>query len=94
MRHVVYTLKCKDGTYYTGYTNDLERRLKAHEDGKGAKYTRGRGPFELVREVEYETKSDAMQAEYEFKRLTRRQKEALIAEEAGGNEHVDSAKLS
>ena len=44
----VYILKCNDGTLYTGITNNLERRLKAHEAGKGAKYTRGRGPFELI----------------------------------------------
>ncbi|HET7616085.1 MAG TPA: GIY-YIG nuclease family protein [Bacillales bacterium] len=97
MRHYVYTLKCKDGTYYTGYTNDLERRMKAHEDGKAAKYTRGRGPFDLVRLCEYETKSEAMRAEYGFKQLTRKEKELFIkneGENAGGNGDAGTAKLS
>lgn len=81
MRHFVYTLKCKDGTYYTGYTNDLARRIEAHQNGKAAKYTRGRGPVKLVRVREYSTKTEAMQAEYAFKQLNRKQKEMLIAEE-------------
>ena len=46
--HYTYMLKCKDGTYYIGYTNDLEKRVKAHNEGKGAKYTKGRGPVELI----------------------------------------------
>ncbi|WP_338079588.1 GIY-YIG nuclease family protein [Aquibacillus halophilus] len=47
-RHFVYMLKCKDGTLYTGYTNDIRKRVRMHEQGKGAKYTKGRGPFKLV----------------------------------------------
>lgn len=94
MRHYVYTLKCRDGTYYTGYTNDLERRIKAHQNGKAAKYTRGRGPVELVRVSEYESKTKAMQEEYRFKRLSRAQKETLIREQSGGAEHVGTAKFS
>ncbi|HEX7065176.1 MAG TPA: GIY-YIG nuclease family protein [Bacillales bacterium] len=98
LRYYVYTLRCKDGTYYTGYTNDLPKRIEAHQNGKAAKYTRGRGPVELVRVREYETKTDAMKAEYRFKRLKRCDKEALIREDGvaytGGNDDVDAAKLS
>ncbi|HET7578947.1 MAG TPA: GIY-YIG nuclease family protein [Bacillales bacterium] len=98
MRHYVYTLKCKDGTYYTGYTNDVERRVAAHQNGKGAKYTRGRGPVKLVRVQAYPTKKEAMQAEYQFKKLTRQQKEVLIREDRGeylgGDPYVDTTKLS
>ena len=75
--HYTYMLKCKDGTYYTGYTNDLEKRVKAHNEGKGAKYTKGRGPVELIYYEEYEEKSIAMRREWEIKKLTRSQKEEL-----------------
>ena len=75
--HYTYMLKCKDGTYYTGYTNDLGRRIKAHNEGKGAKYTKGRGPVELIYYEEYEEKSIAMRREWEIKRLTKSQKEEL-----------------
>ena len=75
--HYTYMLKCKDGTYYTGYTNDLEKRVQAHNEGKGAKYTKGRGPVELIYFEEYEEKSIAMRREWEIKKLTRSQKEEL-----------------
>ena len=75
--HYTYMLKCKDGTYYTGYTNDLEKRVNAHNEGKGAKYTKGRGPVELIYFEEYEEKSIAMRREWEIKKLTRSQKEEL-----------------
>lgn len=75
--HYTYMLKCKDNTYYTGYTNNLEKRLKAHNEGKGAKYTRGRGPVELIYYEEYEDKHSAMRREWEIKQLTRSEKEAL-----------------
>ena len=75
--HYTYMLKCKDGTYYIGYTNDLEKRVKAHNEGKGAKYTKGRGPVELIYYEEYEEKSIAMRREWEIKRLTKSQKEEL-----------------
>ena len=75
--HYTYMLKCKDGTYYTGYTNDLEKRVKAHNEGKGAKYTKGRGPVELIYYEEYEDKSLAMRREWEIKRLSKTQKEEL-----------------
>lgn len=77
--HYVYIVKCSDGTYYTGYTNDLEKRLLAHNAGKGAKYTRNRLPVEMVYFEEYEDKSEAMKREYAIKRLTRKQKEKLIS---------------
>lgn len=70
-------LECKDGTYYIGYTNDLEKRIKAHNEGKGAKYTKGRGPVKLVYYEEYEDKNTAMRREWEMKQLTRTQKEML-----------------
>ena len=75
--HYTYMLKCKDGTYYIGYTNDLEKRVKAHNEGKGAKYTKGRGPVELIYYEEYEEKNIAMRREWEMKKLTRSQKEEL-----------------
>ena len=76
--HYTYMLRCKDGTYYTGYTNDLEKRVKAHNEGKGARYTKGRGPVELVYYEEYEEKSPAMRREWELKQLTRNEKETLM----------------
>lgn len=75
----VYIVKCSDGTLYTGWTNNLEKRIKAHNDGKGAKYTRGRGPIELVYFEEFEEKVKAMKREYEIKKLNRVSKEKLIS---------------
>ena len=77
--HYAYIVKCSDGTYYTGYTNDLEKRLLAHNAGKGAKYTRNRLPVEMVYFEEYEDKSEAMKREYAIKRLTRKKKKKLIS---------------
>ncbi|SFD72660.1 putative endonuclease [Lentibacillus persicus] len=76
--HVVYILKCADDTLYTGYTNDLENRIKMHEEGKGAKYTRGRGPFKIVFRENFSTKEEAMRREHEIKQLTRKGKAQLI----------------
>lgn len=76
--HVVYILRCKDNSLYTGYTNNLENRLKAHRDGKGAKYTRGRGPFQVVYIEKIETKEQALKREYEIKQLKRKEKLLLI----------------
>lgn len=76
--HLVYMLKCKDHTLYTGYTNDLAHRLIMHEAGKGAKYTRGRGPFEVVYTEEFLTKQEALKREYQIKQLSRAEKESLI----------------
>lgn len=77
-KHVVYILKCKDHTLYTGYTNDLKRRLEMHNNGKGAKYTRGRGPFQVMHVETYSTKTEAMKREYQIKQLTRPEKFQLI----------------
>jgi putative endonuclease len=74
----VYIVKCKEGTYYTGYTNDVRNRLKAHNDGKGAKYTRGRRPVELVWNKEYKYRKSARKEEYRIKQLRRDQKIKLI----------------
>ena len=74
----VYILKCSDESLYTGWTTDLERRLKAHNSGKGAKYTRARIPVEIVYFEEFEDKIEAMKREYEIKKLTREQKLQLI----------------
>ena len=77
-RHVVYVLECEDGTYYTGYTTDLERRLAEHNAGEGAKYTRPRTPVTVVHRERFETRSAAMSREYEIKQLTRTKKERLV----------------
>lgn len=74
----VYILECSDNTLYTGWTNDLEKRIKMHSSGKGAKYTRGRTPVKLLYYEIFEDKKEAMRREYKIKRLTRLQKEALI----------------
>ena len=74
----VYILRCGDGTLYTGITDDIPRRLAAHRSGKGAKYTRGRGPLELVYQEQVPDKSAALRREMEIKRLRRAEKERLI----------------
>ncbi|MEH6943591.1 GIY-YIG nuclease family protein [Bacillus sp. JJ722] len=77
-KHFMYVLECSDGSYYTGYTNRLEERVKMHNSGKGAKYTRGRTPVTLIYTECFETKEAAMKAEYRFKQLPRKQKELQI----------------
>ena len=74
-----YILRCSDHTYYTGWTNDLEKRLRTHQEGRGGKYTRSRLPVELAYFEEFETKEEAMRREFALKQLTRAQKEQLIA---------------
>ena len=76
--YYVYLLRCADGTLYTGFTNDLARRLAAHNAGRGAKYTRGRRPVELVYWESFSNKSSALRREYAIKRLPRGQKLSLI----------------
>jgi putative endonuclease len=78
--HYVYIIKCGDGTYYTGYTIHLINRYIAHAAGKGAKYTKGRGPLDLMYYEMYDTKSEAMKREYRIKQLTHKQKTKLIYE--------------
>lgn len=70
----VYVLRCKDGSLYTGYTNDVEMRLKLHNNGTAAKYTRSRLPVKLVAKWHYPNKNEALRAEINFKRLTRKEK--------------------
>ena len=79
MSWYVYMLRCGDGTLYTGVTDNVERRLAAHRAGKGAKYTRGRGPLELVYTEEVPDKSAALKREITIKNLTRGEKDALRA---------------
>lgn len=73
-----YILQCSDGTYYCGWTNHLEQRVKTHNAGKGCKYTKARLPVRLVYYEEFETKEEAMSREWHIKRLTRAEKEKLI----------------
>lgn len=73
-----YIVKCADGSLYTGWTNNLEKRIQDHNDGKGAKYTKSRRPVELVYYEIFATKHEAMSREYAIKQLNRRQKERLI----------------
>lgn len=77
-RNYTYIVKCSDETLYTGWTNNLKKRLEAHNSGKGAKYTKNRRPVELVYFEEYDTKQEAMKREYAIKQLSRQKKLALI----------------
>ena len=77
----IYILKCSDGSLYTGWTNDLEKRVQTHNDGHGAKYTRSRRPVELVYYEEAETKEEALRREYAIKQLSRTQKVRLIEQQ-------------
>ena len=74
----LYILRCRDDTLYTGITTNVERRLEAHRRGKGAKYTRGRGPLELVYREECGDHSAALKRELEIKALPREKKQELI----------------
>ena len=76
----VYILRCKDDTLYTGMTDDLEKRLTAHNAGKGARYTRGRGPVSLVYSVVCNDKSDALRRELQIKKMSRAEKQLLCSE--------------
>ena len=75
----VYVVRCADGTLYTGVTTDLERRIEEHNSGKGAKYTRGRGPVRLAYSEAARTLQDALKREAEIKRMSRADKLALGA---------------
>lgn len=85
-KHYFYVLECNDTTLYAGYTNDLEKRIKTHNDKKGAKYTKYRTPVKLIFAQTFETKSDALKQEYAFKQLTRKQKLAYIEERQSIND--------
>lgn len=80
MSWYVYMLRCRDGSLYTGFTDDPERRLAVHNAGKGAKYTRSRLPVTLVYREICADKSEALRREYAIKRLKKAQKEALLKE--------------
>lgn len=74
--HYIYILQCSDGSLYTGWTTDLEARMKAHNasGGAGAKYTRGRGPVQMIYSERFETKSEALKREIQIKKLPREKK--------------------
>jgi putative endonuclease len=76
--HAVYVVECSDGTLYTGYTTDVQRRVAEHNAGEGAKYTRGRTPVELRHVERFESKSAAMRREYEIKQMSKDAKEDLL----------------
>jgi len=82
--HYAYVLRCSDGSFYTGYTTDVQRRIEEHNSGDGAKYTRGRTPVELIHFEEFDSKSAAMSREYEIKQLSRAAKESLVSGESEG----------
>ena len=73
-----YILECADGSFYTGWTNDLQKRLRLHNQGKASKYTRSRLPVRLVYMEEHQTKQEAMKREYAIKQLSRQDKMQLI----------------
>ena len=75
-----YMVLCRDGSLYTGWTNNLEKRIEAHNAGKGAKYTKARLPVELVYYEQFETKEEAMKREFAIKQMSKKAKEKLIAD--------------
>lgn len=80
MSWTVYILKCSDGTFYTGISNDFKKRLEAHVNGKGAKYTRGRGPFEVLYKEECKDRGEASKREMVIKKLSRDEKRKLFTQ--------------
>jgi putative endonuclease len=88
--HFVYIAECADGSLYTGYTNDVAKRIEAHNAGKGAKYTKSRCPVRPVHTERYATKEEALRREAQIKRLRREQKLHLIA--AGGGRCEDCGR--
>lgn len=77
-KHFIYIVECSDGTFYTGYTTDIKRRIKEHNSGEGAKYTRGRLPVKLRYQESFKNRSLAQKREYQIKQLPRVEKEELI----------------
>lgn len=77
-QYFVYIVRCQEGTYYTGYTNNLKNRIKEHNSGRGAQYLRGKLPVKLVYVKEYKYYKNVLHAERNIKKLTRKQKEGLI----------------
>ena len=82
-----YILQCKDGSLYTGWTNDIEKRLGDHRSGRGARYTKGRGPLELIYLEVSDSRSQAMRREAWIKHLTR-QKKLILIQNSGWKEHL------
>jgi putative endonuclease len=74
----LYILQCNDGTFYTGITNDLKSRLAKHAAGTGAKYTRGRGPFTVLYQEQFDSRGEATRREYAIKQLSKKDKEMLM----------------
>lgn len=85
-KHYFYVLECADGSYYAGYAVDVEKRLATHNAGKGAKYTRAKRPVVLLHQEAFDTKPEAMRAEYAFKQLTKAAKIRYIARKQEGTE--------
>lgn len=80
-KHYVYVVQCSDDSLYTGYAKDVERRIQEHNQGKGAKYTQGRRPVELIHTEEFASRSEALSREHQIKQLTRQQKLRLTRTE-------------
>lgn len=78
MSHSIYILECSDKTYYTGYTNNIEKRIETHNLGKWAKYTRGRLPIKLIYTESYATESEARKREYAIKKMKKNEKISLV----------------
>ena len=76
----MYVVECRDGSYYTGYTTDVKKRIAVHNSGKGAKYTRARLPVKLIYVQGFDSKEEAMSAEVLLKRKKRAQKERFLSE--------------
>ncbi|OFW17944.1 MAG: hypothetical protein A3H97_11590 [Acidobacteria bacterium RIFCSPLOWO2_02_FULL_65_29] len=77
--HFVYIVRCADGTLYTGYAREIGARVKAHNAGRGAKYTAGRRPVRPVYSERFRSLGKALRREHQIKRLSRRQKQSLVA---------------
>lgn len=90
--HYFYIVQCQDESFYAGYTTNLERRITMHNIGKGAKYTRAKGPVVLVYNEHFESKKEALSREYSFKQLSRKQKELFLQER--GVDYCGSKKAS
>lgn len=84
-KHFVYIVECADGSYYTGYTTNIQRRLNEHNYSfkRGAKYTRSRRPVKLVHSEEHPTRSQALKREHSIKKLSRKKKQLIINESKG-----------
>ena len=89
-----YILRCADGSLYTGWTNDIEARLRAHNEGRGAKYTKSRRPVALAYLRIWETKQEAMSEEFRIKHLSRQEKLRLIREAENGERKTPAEETS